>query len=53
MPNGKPRDKVYWVVQERKFLTWKAHMLFRTKHAAELYAEQTQGTFKVDRVVLV
>lgn len=53
MPNGKPRDKVYWVVQERKFLTWKAKLLFRTKAAAEQYVTENPESLKVDRVVLV
>jgi hypothetical protein len=52
MPSGKPRDKVYWVVQERVFVTWKAHALFGTKHQAEAYVAATKGNFKIDRVVL-
>jgi hypothetical protein len=53
MPNGKPRDKVYWVVQERKFVTYTAHKLFRTYHAANEFVHENKGSFKIDRVVLV
>jgi hypothetical protein len=53
MPNGKPRDKVYWVVQERKFLTWKAHKLFATFKEANDYVTNNKGSYKIDRVLKV
>ena len=59
-PKKKPAkdDGVYWVLSERKFLTWKPVMVFKTFDAAttERRNREDNGSlatsYKVDRVVM-
>ncbi len=51
-------DGIYWVLSERKFLTWKALYVYKSKAMADDYRllfERNTGlhrSFKVDRVTL-
>jgi hypothetical protein len=51
-------DGIYWVISERKFLTWKPIELFKSSTSALMrrgYLERTTGfarSYKTDRVVL-
>ena len=52
----KTPDKVYWIIQVRKFVTWKVHSLYTTYDAA-LRTSRTWDVparnVKIERVELV
>ena len=53
----KKPDIIYWVLLERKFLTWKTHSLYTTKATAQDVANDMEvfdgRKVKVERVELV
>ena len=52
----KTPDKVYWIIQVRKYVTWKVHSLYAT-YGAALETSRTWDTsprnVKIERVELV